>query len=218
MRFFSSVLVIIACAAFCLGTAVYAQQSVYSDGYPADLNFWSDYPDDELAEAIIGRMTDEELLAQVLMFGWSGDEPTKVLYQWIAERGVGSVKLYGWNTDNIYRVTESVASLQQKSVECRFKIPLFVATDQEGGWIRHVKGEMSDTPGNLAIGASGYLYDAYYSGYYYIGRELNALGINNTRKYVLFCLRVELVRKRPVFFCGVRKKLAHLILVFLVVG
>ena len=177
MRLFSSVLVLIVCATFFLGTAAYAQPAVYSDGYPADLNFWSDYPDNELAEAIIGRMTDEELFAQVLMFGWSGDEPTKVLYQWIAERGVGSVKLYGWNTDNIYKVAESVASLQQKSVECRFKIPLFVATDQEGGWIRHVKGEMSDTPGNLAIGASGYLYDAYYSGYY-IGRELNALGIN----------------------------------------
>ncbi|MBO4704203.1 MAG: glycoside hydrolase family 3 protein [Spirochaetaceae bacterium] len=150
---------------------------VFSDGYPADLNFWSDYPDEELANAIANRMTDEELFAQVLMFGWAGAEPSSSLYQWITERGIGSVKLYGWNTDNIYKVAESVASLQQKSVECRFKIPLFVATDQEGGWIRHVKGEMSDTPGNLAIGASGYPYDAYYSGYY-IGRELNALGIN----------------------------------------
>ncbi|MCR4713463.1 MAG: glycoside hydrolase family 3 protein [Treponemataceae bacterium] len=156
-----------------------AQSSVilYSDGYPADLNFWSDYPDDELAEAIVNRMTDEELLAQILMFGWSGSEPSNNLYQWVKERGLGSVKLYGWNTDNIYKVAESVSSLQQRSVECRFKIPLFVATDQEGGWIRHVKGETSDTPGNLAIGASGYPYDAYYSGYY-IGRELNAMGIN----------------------------------------
>ena len=168
------------CAAFFTGASVATAQSsmaVYSDGYPADLNFWSDYPDEELAKAIVGRMTDEELLAQVLMFGWSGTEPSSTLFQWIEERGVGSVKLYGWNTDNIYKVAESVASLQQKSVECRFKIPLFVATDQEGGAVRHVKGEMSDTPGNLAIGASGYPYDAYYSGYY-IGRELNALGIN----------------------------------------
>ncbi len=176
MKFLSSVLVLLMCAAFFTGAVAQTQQ-VYSDGYPADLNFWSDYPDEELANAIANRMTDEELFAQVLMFGWSGSEPSSTLYQWITERGVGSVKLYGWNTDDVYKVAESVASLQQKSVECRFKIPLFVATDQEGGMVRHVKGEMSDTPGNLAIGASGYPYDAYYSGYY-IGRELNALGIN----------------------------------------
>jgi beta-N-acetylhexosaminidase len=56
-------------------------------------------------------------------------------------------------------------------------IPLLVATDQEGGWIRHVKGATSETPGNMAIGASGYPRDAYLSGYY-IGRELALLGIN----------------------------------------
>ncbi len=170
-------IVLLLCVLCHSGLGAQSQTPVYSDGYPADLNFWSDYPDDELAKALIGRMTDEEILSQILMFGWSGAEPTKTLYRWISERGLGSVKLYGWNTDNIYNVVDSVTSLQQKSVECRFKIPLFVATDQEGGWIRHIKGETSDTPGNLAIGASGYPYDAYYSGYY-IGRELNALGIN----------------------------------------
>jgi beta-N-acetylhexosaminidase len=52
-----------------------------------------------------------------------------------------------------------------------------VATDQEGGSVRHVKGDTSDTPGNLAIGSGGYPQDAYYTGYY-IGLELRALGIN----------------------------------------
>ena len=33
------------------------------------------------------------------------------------------------------------------------------------------------TPGNMAIGASGYPVDAYYSGFY-INREIKALGIN----------------------------------------
>jgi beta-N-acetylhexosaminidase len=70
-----------------------------------------------------------------------------------------------------------VTSLQEKAQTGRFKIPLFVATDQEGGIVRHVKGNTSDTPGNLAIGASGYPIDAWYSGYY-IARELRALGIN----------------------------------------
>ena len=143
----------------------------------ADLNFWSDYPADILAEEIAHRMTDEELLSQLFMFGWAGAEPSKLVTYWVEQRHIGSIKIFGWNTDNIELVAKNITTLQNKSMDGRFKIPLYVATDQEGGWIRHVKGSTSDTPGNLAIGASGFPQDAYYSGYY-IAKELRALGIN----------------------------------------
>src|SRR5574344_2179479 len=144
---------------------------------PDDVDFWSDYPADILADTLADRMTDDELLSQILMFGWAGAEPSELLNQWVTDRGLGSVKVFGWNTDNIILVARAVKSLQEKSQIRPYKIPLFVATDQEGGWIRHVKGETTDTPGNLAIGASGYPIDAYYSGFY-INREIRALGIN----------------------------------------
>ena len=138
---------------------------------PDNIDFWSDYSSDILADTLVSRMTDDELLAQILMFGWAGAEPSELLNQWVLNRGLGSVKVFGWNTDNIKKVAGSVKLLQQESQTRKYKIPLFVATDQEGGWIRHVKGETSDTPGNLAIGASGYPIDAYYSGFYIkIGR------------------------------------------------
>jgi beta-N-acetylhexosaminidase len=70
-----------------------------------------------------------------------------------------------------------VGKLQKSALETGFQIPLLVATDQEGGWVRHVKGSTSETPGNMAIGASGRPADAYWSGYY-IGRELSLVGIN----------------------------------------
>lgn len=108
---------------------------------PASINFWSDYPSDVLATAITQRMTDTELLSQVLMFGWSGAEPNELLFQWV-DRGLGSVKVFGWNTDDIYLVAKSVNRLQTRAGRNRFNIPLFVATDQEGGWIRHVKGTL----------------------------------------------------------------------------
>ena len=142
-----------------------------------DINFWSDYPNEELADALVLRMSDEELYAQILMFGWAGAEPSDLLNEWVSSRGLGSVKVFGWNTDNTTLVARSVKALQQKAQRRRLQIPLFVATDQEGGWIRHVKGNTSITPGNLSIGASGYPYDAYYSGYY-INKEIAALGIN----------------------------------------
>lgn len=134
-------------------------------------------PNDELADKIVTAMTDSELLAQTLMFGWAGADPSPLVTDWVAERGLGSIKIFGWNTDNTAKVAESVIALQKKSASGRFGIPLFVATDQEGGWIRHIKGRTTETPGNLAIGASGLPADAWNTGFY-ISRELRALGIN----------------------------------------
>ena len=167
---------------FCLNC--FAEQTVnllssekkYFDNLPENIDFWSDYPSDVLARAIVERMTDSELYSQILMFGWAGAEPSELLYQWV-DRGLGSVKVFGWNTDDIYLVAKSISSLQKRSSNNRFNIPLFVATDQEGGWVRHVKGDTLITPGNMAIGASGYPYDSWYSAYY-ISKEIKALGIN----------------------------------------
>ena len=158
-------------------SSLFAQEKINQADYPENIDFWSDYPNDVLAEILIQRMTNEELLAQILMFGWSGAEPTALLNSWVEDRALGSVKVFGWNTDDIYLVAKSITELQKKAQSCRFKIPLYVATDQEGGSVRHVKGDTSDTPGNLAIGSGGYPQDAYYTGYY-IGLELRALGIN----------------------------------------
>ncbi len=133
-------------------------------------------PNEQLAQQITNEMTDSELLSQTFMFGWAGTEPPELLYDWV-RRGLGSVKVFGWNTDDIHLVAKSITALQRTSNQGRFNIPLFVATDQEGGWIRHVKGDTSITPGNMAIGASGYPIDSWYTAYY-ICREIKALGIN----------------------------------------
>jgi len=140
-------------------------------------DFYDSVPAVELAGRITEAMTDDELLSQTFMFGWAGQAPTDLLMNWITERSLGSIKIFGWNTEDSVELAKAVSLLQKKANGTRFRIPLFVATDQEGGWIRHVKGRTSETPGNLAIGASGYPIDAYYEGFY-IGRELSALGIN----------------------------------------
>ena len=88
--------------------------------------------------------------------------------------------------------------MQRQSLRGPFGIPLLVATDQEGGWIRHVKGSTSETPGNMAIGASGIPQDAYLSGYY-IGRELALLGINMN-----FAPTVDLYTNRDSVLIGPR--------------
>jgi beta-N-acetylhexosaminidase len=141
------------------------------------LNFYDDGTPEELAAAIEQAMTDEQALAQVFMLGWVGAEPSPLIMDWIRDRNIGGVKIFGWNTEDTVRLARTVGALQEESLKGPFQIPLLVATDQEGGWIRHVKGSTSETPGNMAIGASGYPRDAYLAGYY-IGKELAMLGIN----------------------------------------
>ena len=166
-RFFAAVISLFLISSF---TNVNAQAS------SATVSFWDDMPNGQLAQAIVDQMTDTELYSQILMFGWAGEEPEQLLYDWV-KRGLGSVKVFGWNTNDIHLVAKSISSLQADSQTNRFKIPLFVATDQEGGSIRHVKGDTMITPGNMAIGAAGYPTDSWYSAYY-ISREIRALGIN----------------------------------------
>jgi beta-N-acetylhexosaminidase len=117
---------------------------------------------------------------------------------WIRDRNIGGIKIFGWNTGDTVRLAKTVGVLQQASLAGPFDIPLLVATDQEGGWIRHVKGSTSETPGNMAIGASGYPRDAYLAGYY-IGRELAVLGINMN-----FAPTVDLFTNRDSSLIGTR--------------
>ncbi|MDR2602419.1 MAG: glycoside hydrolase family 3 protein [Spirochaetaceae bacterium] len=146
-------------------------------------SFSLDFNDPEnpeiLARSIVEAMTDEEALAQLFMFGWkeweSGPEPA--ITEWIKRRNLGGVKVFGWNSADTERLAQTISGFQKLSVQSRFNIPLLVATDQEGGLVRHVKGQTSQTPGSMAIGASGFPEDAYRSGLY-IGKELRVLGIN----------------------------------------
>lgn len=140
-------------------------------------NFYDNEEASILAEKIANAMTEEEMLSQIFMFGWKGENPDKLLFDWIEKRGLGNIKVFGWNTTNSVKLASAITELQKKALNGRFNIPLFIATDQEGGLVRHVKGLAMHSPGNLALGASSISYDAYMTGYY-ISQELRTLGIN----------------------------------------
>jgi beta-N-acetylhexosaminidase len=151
-----------------------------------------------LARRLTDSMTDEQALAQCFMLGWVGAEPSPLILNWIRDRNIGGVKIFGWNTGDTKRLAATVGNLQKAALESGLGIPLFVATDQEGGLVRHVKGSTSETPGNMAIGASGRPVDAYWSGYY-IGAELSLLGVNMN-----FAPAVDLYTNRESVLIGPR--------------
>lgn len=163
------------------------------------LDFADTLPAAQLADAIVSAMSDEEALAQTFMLGWIGTAPSPLILDWIRQRRVGGVKVFGWNTDDTRALAKSIGEMQNAALGGGgFHIPLLTATDQEGGWIRHVKGLTSETPGNMAVGASGRPADAYWSGYY-IGRELAAIGINMN-----FAPDVDLYTNRDSVIIGPR--------------
>jgi beta-N-acetylhexosaminidase len=146
------------------------------DDAPAGL-FWRDGSPADTAEALLSRMSEEEMCAQVFLVGWNSAYPTPEIMEWIGSRGIGGVKIFGWNGNNIYTLSNTVGIMQKEALATPFGIPLFIATDQEGGLVRHVKDTTSTTPGNMAIGATGMPIDAYKTARI-IGRELRAMGIN----------------------------------------
>ncbi|MCA1754340.1 MAG: glycoside hydrolase family 3 protein [Spirochaeta sp.] len=139
------------------------------------LNLHSE-PVDDIVESILSELSSEEMVGQVFLLGWQGEAPSSAIMNWIRQRNIGGVKIFGWNADHIPTLVNSIRTMQTAALT-RNGIPLFTATDQEGGWVRHVRGNTAITPGNMAIGAGGLPQDAYLSGYH-IGKELNALGIN----------------------------------------
>jgi beta-N-acetylhexosaminidase len=162
------------------------------------LHFSSPGDPEILAASLVEQLSDEEALAQTMMFGWAGEQPSPLILQWIRERRIGGVKVFGWNARNITALAGAVGAMQREAAASPLGIPLLVATDQEGGIVRHVKGQTSDTPGNMAIGASSYPEDAYRSGYY-IGKELALLGINMN-----FAPVIDLATRRDSALIGPR--------------
>ena len=129
------------------------------------------------AATLVRNMSDPEVLGQVLMLGYEGTGVSPELLDFITDYHIGNIKIFGWNVESLGKLAESIGTMQKTAMGIGQGIPLIIATDQEGGWVRHIKAGTSITAGNLAIGATGLPYDAYYSGYY-IGQELKSLGVN----------------------------------------
>lgn len=128
------------------------------------------------AGALVGEMSRDEIIAQTLLVGYPGTEPSAEFLGRIRKLGLGGIKIFGWNAESTEPLARSTGMLQEAALSSTQGIPLLIATDQEGGWIRHVKGKTSESPGNMAIGATRSVSDARNAGYY-LGVELARLGI-----------------------------------------
>lgn len=139
--------------------------------------FWEALASREAMRAFATGLTDDELLGQAFMFGYPDTALTPFLLGRIGQHGLGGVKIFPRNVAGLEQLAAATDELQAVAQRQPRQIPLLIATDLEGGWIDHVKHEISRTPGNLALGAAGLAADAFRTGRY-LGLELAALGIN----------------------------------------
>ena len=159
---------------FLLTTAVILPAVVFPSETP---HFTDNLPPQQLAESLVDAMTNAEALGQVLMFGYPGTSADENLLRWTGKGTLGSVKIFGWNAVNLKILARTIGEYQNAALNTRLGIPLLIATDQEGGWVRHIKGNTSLTPGNMALGADKLPYDAWETGLL-LGKELSQVGVN----------------------------------------
>ena len=151
--------------------------AVVRDAETAPSTFWEALSTPAAMRALASSMSDDELLGQVFMLGYPATDIPPYLRGWIEKRSLGGVKIFPRNVASLRQLAATTAALQETARRQPRQIPLLIATDQEGGWIRHIKHAASQTPGNLALGATGLAADAFQTGRY-LGAELAALGIN----------------------------------------
>lgn len=136
------------------------------------------------AEKIISNMSFEEKLGQILMVdirSWNNDnnddkkpfiEINDTVSKMIRDYHLGSIILFRENLIDTPQTVELINNLQR----ARSNFPLFISTDQEGGYVTRLRVG-TEMPGNMALGATGSSKLAEQAGSIH-GYELSSLGFN----------------------------------------
>ncbi|HEY4255048.1 MAG TPA: glycoside hydrolase family 3 protein [Chlamydiales bacterium] len=125
------------------------------------------------------NMSLEEKVGQVLMVHFHGEEANEDARTLIQDTKIGSIIYYNWSNGltSPAQVQALSAGLQQLARDNHHSIPLFIATDQEGGVVARLQAGFTSFPGNRALGETSDPNLAELSALA-MGQELQAVGIN----------------------------------------
>lgn len=98
-------------------------------------------------------MSIEEKVGQVFIWTVGGTALTPQTAEWLAKYQPGAIIAFSRNIDNTKQVAKLNSDLQELAYR-RFKTPLFLMIDQEGGTVTRVKSAMP-LPSALAVGKLG---------------------------------------------------------------
>ena len=113
-----------------------------------------------------------ERVGQLMMVGFDGWTPPPHILAWLASGRIGGIYLFARNIQSPTQVKRLIADCRAAA-----KHPILVGIDQEGGIVARLRAGFSESPGAMALGASGNCQLAEdVAGM--MGREMAALGIN----------------------------------------
>ena len=116
--------------------------------------------------------TIEEKVGQLLMVGFHGTSAPPHILEWLSTGHIGGVYLFSRNIESPQQVKKLVEDCHSAA-----KYPILVGIDQEGGIVARLREGFTESPGAMALGASGNIQLAEDIAYM-MGQELRAMGIN----------------------------------------
>jgi beta-N-acetylhexosaminidase len=132
-------------------------------------------PDRRMARVVdrlLSQMTLQEELGQLIVVSFLGTTLTPDLQNMIAHQYAGGVMIYGSNVSGAAQLQTLDAAAQAQA-----RIPLFIATDQEGGLVNRLKPIIGPVPSAIQVGDTDNPENARKRGIQ-DGQELRKLGIN----------------------------------------
>ncbi|MDM5210503.1 beta-N-acetylhexosaminidase [Peribacillus sp. NJ4] len=131
----------------------------------------------EKIEKMLGEMTLEEKVGQLMMVGFRGTEKSSEITELIEQKHIGGVIYFDRNMKSPEQVAKLSNSLQQTADQSTLSLPLMVAVDQEGGNIIRMRERVSPLPSQQDLGKNASVEDMYKVAKLN-GAELGSMGIN----------------------------------------
>jgi len=96
--------------------------------------FFRDDPEETLA-----RLSLEEKIGQILIFGFPGSRLDSETEEWLASGKLGNIKVFLRNVRSKQQLQELTDNITELTLLSSHGIPPFIATDMEGGTVNHVR-------------------------------------------------------------------------------
>lgn len=128
---------------------------------------------------LLQTMSLEEKIGQLLMVHFHGEVANEDAKTLIQEVKAGGIIYFNWSNGlhSPAQVQTLSAGLQKMAQENRNQIPLFIATDQEGGVVNRLNKGFTLFPGNRALGET-HDPNLAEAAALCIGEELQSVGVN----------------------------------------
>ncbi|MBW1871707.1 MAG: beta-N-acetylhexosaminidase [Deltaproteobacteria bacterium] len=108
-------------------------------------------PISDRVEKILGQMSVEQKVGQLMMVGFGGKQMGPEIAKLLIEHHIGSVAIYSRNITGTKQLAKLVRDVREVMRE---EIQPFVAIDQEGGNVVRVRSDVLVLPGAMALGAT----------------------------------------------------------------